>query len=148
MICAIHNAKKVSNTKSTRTVFAHFYLFFPQKAILLLSVFLHKLSHFSAFSLSVIDHFRNILTFKRAVFHGFAVLFFIYSRGYFIPPTLSFFLKLHFLTWLSFYHEKFQIVSFAVVKKSDGASRECSSKSSVCCQLVKTQGFFGFVCCW
>ena len=31
MICAIHNAKKVSNTKSTRTVFAHFLPLFSAK---------------------------------------------------------------------------------------------------------------------
>ena len=38
-----------------------------------------------------------------------------------------------------------QIVSFHVVKKSEGTSRECQSKSPTYSLPVKTQGFYGYV---
>ena len=44
--------------------------------------------------------------------------------------------------------KKFQTVSFGIVKKSEGTSRECQQNLPTCSQLVKSQGFYIYVYHW
>ena len=63
-----------------------------------------------------------------------------------IIVALAIFSPLHLFTLSSF--SCLQIVSFHVVKKSEGTSRECQRNCSTCSWLVKTQGFYDRVCYW
>ena len=91
MICAIHNAKKVSNTKSTRTVFAHFLPLFSAKSHPFTVCFsLHKLSHFSALvfqSSTILEIFLRL----NKPFSWFCSSLFPILEGHFIPSHLVIF---------------------------------------------------------
>ena len=62
---------------------------------------------------------------------------------YSIIVALAIFSPFHLFTFLPL--ACLQIVSLEVVKKSEGTSRECQRNRLTCFQLVKTQGFYGYV---